>query len=253
MYQRRRQGPISLDVRRVKSRQRTRLLSAYRRSIAIADRVGRGRLRAVRFFGILFLDMRTSTPKLLPLFRSEMQLRLLALLLLQAERSFTLSELAAALDAPSSSVHRELERAEDAGIIVRDATARPHRFRAATDDPVAELLSALLTRTVGIETELAETLDRPDVQLALIYGSWATGKRRPDSDVDVLVVGSADLRDLRRAVRPIGKAAGRTIDVTAFAPQEFRELIRDKSSFARRILDEPALVLTGNLQETIGE
>jgi predicted nucleotidyltransferase len=211
------------------------------------------RLHTVRFFEILFPDMRTSAPKLLPLFRSEMQLRLLGLLLLQPERSFTLSELAKALDAPSSSVHRELERAEDAGIIVRDATSRPHQFRAAADDPVAELLSALLTRTVGIETELAETLDRPDVHLALIYGSWATGKRRPDSDVDVLVVGSADLRDLRRAVRPIGKAAGRTIDVTTFAPREFQELIRDKSSFARRILDEPTLTLTGDLEETIGK
>jgi predicted nucleotidyltransferase len=210
-------------------------------------------LHTVRFFEILFPDMRTSAPRLLPLFRSEMQLRLLGLLLLQPERSFTLSELAKALDAPSSSVHRELERAEDAGIILRDATSRPHQFRAAADDPVAELLSALLTRTVGIETALAETLDRPDVYLALIYGSWATGKRRPDSDVDVLVVGSADLRDLRRAVRPIGKAAGRTIDVTTFAPREFQELIRDKSSFARRILDEPTLTLTGDLEETIGK
>ena len=50
--------------------------------------------------------MRTSAPSLLPLFRSEMQLRLLALLLLQPERAWTLHELTDDLDAPQSSVHQ---------------------------------------------------------------------------------------------------------------------------------------------------
>jgi predicted nucleotidyltransferase len=192
--------------------------------------------------------MRTATPALLPLFRSEMQLRLLALVLLQPERTFTLQALAATLGAPSSSIHRELERAEDAGIITRDSSARPHQFRAATDEPLLEPLTALLAGTVGIETELAGALDRPDVDAAAIHGSWANGKRRPDSDIDVLVVGTAELRDLRRVVRPIGKAAGRTIDVTLFTPDEFRRALHENSGFARRILDGPTIPLAGNLQ-----
>ena len=119
--------------------------------------------------------MRTAAPALLPLFRSEMQVRLLGLMLLQPERSWTLQELAGALAAPASSVHRELRRAENAGIIRRDASARPHRFRAAPDDPAFEPLAALLGRTVGVEEDLRTALDRRDVQAALIYGSWATG------------------------------------------------------------------------------
>jgi hypothetical protein len=47
--------------------------------------------------------MRTLAPSIVPLFRSEMQLRLLALLLLQPERSWTLQELAGSLAAPASS------------------------------------------------------------------------------------------------------------------------------------------------------
>lgn len=153
--------------------------------------------------------MRTSAPAVLPLFRSEMQVRLLALLLLQPERSWTLQELAQTLDAPASSVHRELGRGEAAGIIRRDATARPHRFRAATDDPLHEPLATLLRRSVGVEEQLRGALERPDVLVAVIYGSWAGETRRPDSDIDVLVVGDADLRELRRRVRMIGKD-GRT-------------------------------------------
>ena len=72
--------------------------------------------------------MRTTAPAILPLFRSEMQVRLLALLLLQPERSWTLHELAQTLDASASSVHRELGRAEAAGIIPPGRDGAPASF-----------------------------------------------------------------------------------------------------------------------------
>lgn len=192
--------------------------------------------------------MRTAAPSILPLFRSEMQLRLLALLLLQPERAWTLQELAGTLGAPQSSVHRELGRAEGAGIVERNADARPHRFRAATDDPFHEPLATLLRRSVGVEAELRAALDHPDVLAAVIHGSWPAGARRPDSDIDVLAVGDADLRELRRRLRPVGKAAGRTIDLTVLAPDEFRRLVTDGSSFARRVLEAPTTPLVGDLR-----
>jgi predicted nucleotidyltransferase len=176
-------------------------------------------------------------PSALPLFRSEMQVRLLALLLLQPERSWTLHELAEALDAPASSVHRELGRAQDAGIVDRNAEARPHRFRAATEDPMYEPLASLLRRSVGVEQQLREALQRKDVLAAAIHGSWASGNRRPDSDIDVLVVGDADIRELRRAIRPIGRQAGRAIDLTVLSADEVRRLASERSGFLRSVLD----------------
>jgi hypothetical protein len=40
-------------------------------------------------------------------------------------------------------------------------------------------------------------------------------------------------------VRPIGKAAGRTIDLTVLTADEFRRLLAERSSFARGVLDAP--------------
>lgn len=176
-------------------------------------------------------------------------MRLLALLLLQPERSWTLRELADTLVAPQSSVHRELGRAQAVGIIRRLATARPHGFRAATDDPLHEPLATVLRRTVGVEAELRTALARRGVLAAVIYGSWANESRRPDSDIDVLVVGDADLRELRSLVRPIGKAAGRTIDLVVLSADEFRGLFADGSSFIRRVLEAPTTPLVGELSQ----
>jgi predicted nucleotidyltransferase len=191
--------------------------------------------------------MRTSVPSVLPLFRSEMQLRLLALVLLQPERSWTLQDLAQTLDAPPSSVHRELRRAEGAGVVRRDSSARPHRFQAATEDPLYRPLTDLLNLTLGVEQQLRTVLQRPDVLAAAIHGSWAQGTRRPDSDIDVLVIGDADLRELRRRVRPIGKAAGRTIDLTVLSTDEYQRLQADQSSFLRGVLERPVTMLVGDL------
>jgi predicted nucleotidyltransferase len=182
-----------------------------------------------------------------------MQLRLLGLLLLQPERSWTLAELSRSVSAPQSSVHRELGRAEAAGVIRRDASARPHRFTAAKDDPLYEPLSALLDHSIGIEGQLRVALTRPDVTAAAIFGSWADGTRRPASDIDVLVIGDADLQGLRRRLRPIGKSAGRTIDVTLLGPQEFRQLRGSGASFARRVLDAPTITLVGDLSAAARE
>jgi hypothetical protein len=195
--------------------------------------------------------MRTSTPDVLPLFRSEMQLRLLGLVLLQPERTWTLQELNGALTSPLSSVHRELARAERAGLVVRDTSARPHRFRAAEDEPLVAPLAELLRHSIGVEIELRAALDRADVLAAVIHGPWAAASRRPGSPIDVLVVGDAELRDLRRRLRPIGEAAARTIDIIVLAPDEFRRLARVPTSFTRRALDEPTTPLVGDLRSLL--
>ncbi len=74
---------------------------------------------------------------------------------------------------------------------------------------------------------------------AAIYGSWASGTRRPDSDIDVIVIGDANLRELRRRVRPVGKEVGRTIDLTVLSAEEFQRLLAENASFVRRILEAP--------------
>jgi predicted nucleotidyltransferase len=193
--------------------------------------------------------MRTSAPRLLPFFRSEAQLRLLALIFLHGDRPWSTEQIEAAVEAPATTAHRELHRALDAGLLVRDESVRPHAYRAATDSPAYEPLKALLASTVGLESELSELLDEaPGVRAAVIHGSWVDGRLRPDSDVDVLVVGEVDLAELRRRARPIGRRAGRRIDLTAFRPDEFRRELDAGNGFLRKIVDSPVEPLVGDLE-----
>jgi predicted nucleotidyltransferase len=173
---------------------------------------------------------------------------MLGLLALEAERSWTVEELARASGASRPSVHRELDRALNAGIVERDDRRRPHRYRAATSSPVYEPLRELLALTVGVDIQIRELLSAfPGVEAAAIHGSWAAGTTRPTSDVDVLVLGDVDLEQLRRALRGVGARVGRRIDVTAFTPAEFKRRSEVGDAFLAKALSGPHVALVGDL------
>lgn len=184
----------------------------------------------------------------LPIFRSELQLRMLGLLILGPHETWTTPDLARRLGATPVSIHRELHRALDAGLLVRDPIGRTYLYRAATDSPLYEPLRLLLERTVGVEAELRRALeDVPGVEAAFIHGSFAkTTKIRPTSDVDVVVLGHADPHALRRRLRRVESQLGREIDVLAYSPDEFAALAESGNSLVRGIMRGPVMALVGS-------
>ena len=62
--------------------------------------------------------MQSPAPQLLPLLRSALQGEVLALILLNPEQEWSLTELANRVGASVSTAQREVSRAEDAGVVV---------------------------------------------------------------------------------------------------------------------------------------
>ncbi len=162
--------------------------------------------------------MRTPAPTLLPLLRSQRQGELLALLFLHPDREYTLTEVADILGTNVKAVHAEAERLVGSGIL-HDRRVGPARLlRAATDTILARPLTDLLAVTFGPVPVLNETL--PSVHgviRAFIFGSWAArycGEPGPvPNDVDVLVVGDADLDDLDVVARTAEDVLRRSVNV----------------------------------------
>jgi predicted nucleotidyltransferase len=192
--------------------------------------------------------MRTGAPALLPLFRSEMQVELLALLFLQPGRAWTLGGLSSTLGATQSSVHKELRRLLDAGLVRRDTRHRPHSYEAAEDSPAYKPLRELLALTAGVGPRLAAVLAHVDgVYAAAIHGSWAAGRVRPDSDLDVLVIADGDRRAVQQAARAVGRRIRRDVDATVITPERLRDLVAHDNPFIRRILNGPREDVIGNV------
>jgi predicted nucleotidyltransferase len=183
-----------------------------------------------------------------------MQVEALGLLFLQPAREWSLDELAEIVNAPKSSIHRELRRATDAGLLIRDDAQRPHRYRAAVDSPAYEPLRDLLERTVGVADRLKYALnDIQGVRAAAIHGSWASGKVGPTSDIDVVVIATRDEREAQKAVRRVCRNAGREADISVLSLDAAKEMAELSSPFWQKLLRGPRIDLIGDLAEMGGQ
>jgi DNA-binding transcriptional ArsR family regulator len=144
--------------------------------------------------------MRSEGPALLPVFRSQHQAELLMWLMLHPDQEFGVSDLAARLGVPLSTLHREVVRLDEAGLIASRTLGRNRLLRANTSHPAAPALTQLLEVTFGPKAVVAEEFAIPGAEQVLIFGSWAAryaGQAGPPPhDIDVLVVGKVDRADL---------------------------------------------------------
>lgn len=189
---------------------------------------------------------RRPPPSLLPILRSQQQGEILALLLGDPALELSLTDLARRTGVPHPSVHREIERAESAGIVTSRKIGNTRLVRANVDSPYYAGVSDVLTRAFGVPAVIAEAIGAIDgVDEAYLYGSWAARHAgepgiRPVGDIDVLILGNPDRDLVYAALRSAEARLGRPIQVT------FREpgwLEAGEGSFHDTITSRPLLPL----------
>lgn len=167
---------------------------------------------------------RQSAPSLLPVLRSQQQGEILALLLGDPDLELSLTEIAERTRAPHPSVHREIQRADQAGLVTTRKVGNTRLARANTASPYYAGLAEVLTRAFGVPAVLAEALGPlTGITEAYVYGSWAarhegrTGPR-PVGDIDVLILGDPDRDRLYSALGNAETRLGRPVQITIREP-----------------------------------
>jgi len=174
----------------------------------------------IRELKILLLVDRQPAPSLLPILRSQQQGEILALLLGDPDLELSLTEIAARTGTPHPSVYREIQRAEQAGLVTSRKIGNTRLVRANADSPYYGGLAEILTRSFGVPAVLAEALrDVSGITAAYIYGSWAArhegqAGQRPVGDIDVLVLGKPDRDQLYAALSTAEERLARLVQPT---------------------------------------
>jgi DNA-binding transcriptional ArsR family regulator len=209
--------------------------------------VNKPRISIRKLKSILLFVERQPAPALLPILRSQQQGEILALLLGDPELELSLTEIAARTGAPHPSVHREVQRAEQAGLVTTRKLGNARLVRANTASPYYQGLAEVLTRAFGVPAVLAEALRPVDgITAAYIYGSWAARHEgqaglRPVGDIDVLVLGDPDRDALYTALGTAEGRLGRPIQATVREPAW---LDSGTGAFHDTVVSRPMLELT---------
>ncbi len=189
---------------------------------------------------------RRPAPALLPVLRSQQQGEILALLLGDPELELSLTEIAARTGAPHPSVHREIERAEQAGLVVSRRVGQTRLVRANTASPYYAGLAEVLTRAFGVPAVLSDVLQPVSgIAEAYIYGSWAARHegeigQRPVGDIDLLLLGEPDRDQLYAALSDAEERLGRAVQATI---REANWLDTGSGAFHDTVISRPLLRL----------
>jgi hypothetical protein len=177
----------------------------------------------------------------LPIFRSPEQERLLGQLFVFADGPISLSELSARAGTSLGGTHKEVERLEASGLVVSTTRGRNRLIEADPSSPVYRELRGLLLKTLGPEPLLRSALANIDgIEHAFIYGSWADPSRPSPADIDVFVVGDAEVGAVYDAASDVERAVGRPVNVTIRSPAEWADA---DGAFERAVRSGPRIDL----------
>ncbi len=189
-------------------------------------------------------------PELLALV-SHSKARVLELLLLHPERDFYQREIAERTDHHIRSVQQALRPLVQAGIVTREERGNQVFYRANPACPVLPELTGLIVKTVGIAGPLRRALTalRDGIDVALVFGSFASGRFRASSDVDLLVIGEVSPRQVVSALSGVAEEIGREINAVVMARDEVRERAARGDHFLEGVLARPTVPVIGDSDE----
>lgn len=174
--------------------------------------------------------------------------KVLALLLLHPEQRYHVREIARLTGTSAGTLHKELARLAQAGVLIREAVGNQVHYGANRHCAVFPELAGLLRKTAGLADVLREALAGLGgrLALALVFGSVARGEEGPRSDVDVLLVGDIGFAEAVAALHAAQERVGREINPVVLSPAEFRIKVRERDGFLAEVLNNEKLFLMGD-------
>jgi predicted nucleotidyltransferase len=177
--------------------------------------------------------------------------RVLGLLYGHPQESFYLRQIARTTESSPGAVQRELESLSGIGLIERSVVGNQVFFRVNRSHPVYGEMRSLVAKTVGafhrIRSALAPLEQR--IALAFVYGSLASGEENSASDVDLMVIGDATLRDVLGRLATLESDIGREVNPTVYTASEFKKKMKAGNHFLQSVMDGEKVVLMGREDE----
>jgi predicted nucleotidyltransferase len=158
-------------------------------------------------------------------------------------KEFYLSEIARRARTSAGTAQRELNKLLAQDFITFRKMGNLSIYRLNESYALLREIESIVRKTLGIEVELGKELSKvKGVQFAFLFGSYAKGDLKSDSDIDLFIIGTPEEDDVFNAVRKVEDSAGREINYHLADEPEFIEKSKSRS-FYRDILARPLMLI----------
>jgi predicted nucleotidyltransferase len=107
-------------------------------------------------------------------------------------------------------------------------------------------IKSIIFKTAGVEGSIRAIINDIDgISRAFIYGSFADGKEKKLSDIDLLIAGKFAEDELIGKIRNLEAKLDREINYVSFTEKEYLKERKKKGSFLNAVLKNKLIVLKG--------
>jgi predicted nucleotidyltransferase len=184
------------------------------------------------------------------IFGSRTRAKVLAWFYMHSDESFFVRQIATILKEDSTNLSRELANLEKVGILSSTRHGNLKYFRANKECAFFNELKGLILKTVGVIGEIKAAIEKlPNIKYAFVYGSFARGEEKADSDVDLIIIGDVDFDKLDFLISKYEKMSGRTINHITYDHKEFLSKKKAQDGFITDVLKDKKIMLVGDEHE----
>ncbi|HEY6012336.1 MAG TPA: hypothetical protein VIX18_12810 [Nitrospirota bacterium] len=181
---------------------------------------------------------------------SSTRAELLGLFFNNPDDRFYLREIARHIGKDAAGIKRELDRLVKIGLLAIEKRGVQKYYFANKNSPIFSEMKGLIFKTTGVQGSMKASLSRlKGVKVAFIYGSYAKGAEKEDSNINLMVIGQANITELNDMVMGLEDKLKRDIDYLVFDEQEYRKRKDSKDPFIRELLKGKKIFLVGKEDE----
>ena len=176
------------------------------------------------------------------LFKSKIRQNILAVFFADESRKFYINEMARIVNTSQGTCRRELNKLADMGLLVSSRTGNLQYYEINKKSPFYNEFRTIIQKTIGIEAIIKGKLQGlKGITFAFIFGSYAKNEFKPESDIDIVIIGTISEVRLARIFRDIEGETGREINYHIYSMREFKNKLKT-NSFIRNIIESYIIV-----------
>ncbi len=164
------------------------------------------------------------------------------------QKEYYLNQVARLIGTSAGNARRELGRLIEADFLTKEKKGNALYFKINSGNIILPDIKNIVDKTIGLKHILAKELRRvKGIDFAFLFGSYAKGDFRNNSDIDLYVIGEISEKDLYPKIKSAEEKVYREINYHLSTLPEFKENLK-KSFFLKEILKNFILV-TGDENE----
>ncbi len=181
------------------------------------------------------------------LFSSRTRIGLLGLFFSEPDRRYYVRQIARELKRDISGIKRELDNLERGGILTSEKVGNLRYYAANRNALLFPEIKGIIDKTVGVAATMEEVLKGvAGIRSAYLYSRNSHAPGEGPGDIDLLIVGQVDLREVNEVITHLEGKLGRQINYTVFDEAEYERRRAEGDPSLSVILQGRRVILVGS-------